>query len=129
MSQIVAIALGGSIGAVLRHLLSHQMYLRYGRDFPIGTFSVNIIGSFLMGFLGILLVEKMQVSVEIKTFFLVGLLGAFTTFSTFSLDAMALIQKGQNLKALVYMGSSVITCVFACWVGLIIAKQLFSSYP
>ncbi len=126
MSQIVAIALGGAIGAVLRHSLAHQMVLRFGRDFPIGTFSVNLIGSFLMGFLGILLIEKFHVSMEVKTFFLVGLLGSFTTFSTFSLDALNLIHKGQHLKALIYMGSSVVVCVVACWLGFILARQLIN---
>lgn len=124
MTQYFSIALGGALGAVLRQTVAHQMVLRFGRDFPIGTFTVNIIGSFLMGFLGILLIEKMNVSLEFKSFFLVGLLGAFTTFSTFSLDALNLIQKGQQFKALIYMGSSVFVCVLACWVGFILARQI-----
>lgn len=120
---MVAIAAGGAIGAALRHSVSSQVYHWMGRDFPYGTLTVNTLGSFLIGFLGILLVERFQVSVEVKVFLLVGILGAFTTFSTFSLDALVLIQKGQNLKALGYMLGSVLICVVSCWLGFLAAKQ------
>ncbi len=124
MSQIIAIAFGGALGAIMRHFVASQVYHWFGRDFPYGTLSVNVIGSFLMGFLGVFLIEKVQVSVEIRVFFLVGLLGAFTTFSTFSLDAFYLIQKGQNLRALGYMLGSVILCVIVCWLGFMLARQI-----
>ncbi len=124
MSQIIAIAFGGALGAVMRHFVASQVYHWFGRDFPYGTLSVNVIGSFLMGFLGVFLIEKVQVSVEIRVFFLVGLLGAFTTFSTFSLDAFYLMQKGQNLRALVYMLGSVIICISVCWLGFMLARQI-----
>ena len=82
MKQILAIAIGGAAGAVLRYWTSTGIYALVGRTFPYGTLVVNVAGSLLMGFLYVLLVERLALSVEWRAALLIGVLGAFTTFST-----------------------------------------------
>ena len=123
MNQLLAIAAGGSIGAVLRFLLSSQVYNGLGRDFPYGTIVVNIIGSLLMGLLYQLFLQRYSVSPELKAALLVGLLGAFTTFSTFSIETVLLLEQGNLFKAMMNVIVSVVVCIVATWVGLLIARQ------
>lgn len=123
MNQLLAIAVGGSIGSILRFLVSSQVYDGFGRDFPYGTVVVNVIGSLLMGLLYQLFLQRYFVSPEIKAALLVGLLGAFTTFSTFSIETVLLLEQGNLFKALMNVIVSVVFCVFATWAGLLIAKQ------
>ncbi len=123
LSQIFAIMLGGAMGAAMRYLVSNGIYALLGREFPYGTLAVNVLGSFLMGVLTVLLIERGEIDPLIKLAILVGFLGAFTTFSTFSLDTLALIQKGALSYAFLNMLVSVIICVLAVWLGMIIAKQ------
>ena len=123
LSQIFAIMIGGAMGAAMRYLVSNGVYSLLGRDFPYGTLAVNVIGSFLMGILTVLLVERGDVDPLLKLAILVGFLGAFTTFSTFSMDTLALIEKGALMVAFFNMMGSVIICVSAVWLGMIMAKQ------
>jgi CrcB protein len=122
--QIFAIMLGGALGAALRYLVSNGIYAVLGREFPYGTLAVNSIGSFLMGLLTVLLVERAEIDPLFKLAVLVGFLGAFTTFSTFSMDTLSLINDGALGRAFLNMLSNVIVCVFATWLGMVIAKQL-----
>ena len=124
MQQLLAIAGGGALGAVLRYGVSNSVYRLLGRDFPYGTLAVNILGSLLMGFLFVLFVERMMVSAEWRLGLLVGLLGAFTTFSTFSLEALALFDAGAPLKALLNIMASVVLCLVATWLGMIFGRQI-----
>ena len=119
-----AIAMGGALGAMARFAMSHQAYQFFGRDFAWGTLSVNVLGSFFMGFVAILLVEKFAVSTEWRAFIMVGFLGAFTTFSTFSYETMQYIEIGEMNKAILNIAVSVITCLVAVWLGLLAGKQL-----
>lgn len=123
MNQILGIMLGGAIGALLRYLISNGIYAWLGRGFPYGTLAVNVIGSFLMGVLTILLIEKGDVSEVLKLTLLVGFLGAFTTFSTFSMDTINLISQGQIVRACLNMLLNVGICVIAVWIGIITGKQ------
>ena len=123
MNQILGIMLGGAVGALLRYLISNGIYAWLGRGFPYGTLAVNVMGSFLMGMLTILLIEKGDVSEVLKVTLLVGFLGAFTTFSTFSMDTLNLINQGQILRAGLNMFLNVGICVIAVWIGIITGKQ------
>lgn len=124
MSQIMFIALGGAIGAVLRYLGSNAVYAWLGRGFPYGTLAVNVFGSLLMGFLAIVLIERMSNGPELRALLLIGLLGAFTTFSTFSLETLNLIGQGAIVKAGLNILASVLLCLGAAWLGTVIGRQL-----
>ena len=124
MNQLVYIALGGAFGAVMRYLASTGMHHLLGRGFPYGTLSVNIIGSLLMGFLFIVMIERSSLGAEWRALILVGFLGAFTTFSTFSMETINLLEDGAVLKALMNVMVSVITCLLATWLGVIIGRQI-----
>ncbi len=122
-----AIAMGGALGAVARFAMSHQVYQWFGREFAWGTLSVNVLGSFIMGFVAILLVDKLDASTEWRAFIMVGFLGAFTTFSTFSFETMQYIQIGEFNKAIFNMAISLITCLMAVWGGLMIGRYLLTT--
>ncbi|PCI68745.1 MAG: fluoride efflux transporter CrcB [Piscirickettsiaceae bacterium] len=124
MTQILAIAAGGSIGAVMRFLVSTGVHHWFGRGFPYGTLVVNVVGSLLMGLLYELFLQRLSVSPEIRAVLLVGFLGAFTTFSTFSIETINLIEQGYLVKAIANVLASVILCVLAAWCGLQMVRQL-----
>ncbi|VAX10632.1 Fluoride ion transporter CrcB [hydrothermal vent metagenome] len=124
MSQIFAIAAGGASGALFRYWVATGIYSLLGRGFPYGTLVVNVLGSLLMGFLYVLLLERMTTSPELRAGLLVGLLGAFTTFSTFSIETLNLIEQADYLKAVLNVLISVVACIGAAWLGLIIGRQL-----
>lgn len=124
MTQLVYIAAGGAIGALMRFWMSTSVYAVLGRGFPYGTLSVNVIGSFVMGILYVMLFERMDVNVELRAALIIGLLGAFTTFSTFSIETINLLESGELSKALLNILFSVSLCLIACWLGVIGARQL-----
>lgn len=124
MIQIVAIAAGGATGAVMRFWVSGWVYGWLGRDFPYGTLFVNVTGSLLMGILSVLLIERLSLTPEWRGVILIGFLGSFTTFSTFSIETLNLIEAGALGKAFVNMALSVVLCVGAAWVGVIVGRQL-----
>ena len=125
MSIYFAIALGGSLGAVSRYWVSTSTYSWLGNNFPYGTLMVNVTGSLVVGFLTVVLVQRFDVSDQVRLGLIVGFLGSFTTFSAFSMDTIHWIENGAVLKALAYVLVSVIACVLGAWAGLISAKQLF----
>jgi len=112
------------VGSVLRFMLSTSVHRLMGKDFPYGTLTVNVLGSLLMGFLFIMLVERQISSVELRSGILFGVLGAFTTFSSFSFETLALMESGDWVKALVNVFVSVSACLLATWIGLGIGRQL-----
>ena len=124
MTNLLAIAVGGAFGAVGRFASSQWIYGLLGRSFPYGTLFVNFIGSFVMGFLAILLIERIAAGPELRAFLLIGFLGSFTTFSTFSLETINLFSSGESLKAFINMLMSVFVCVTACWLGMILGRQI-----
>ena len=124
MTQIMAIAAGGAIGALLRYWTSVAVHSRLGSGFPYGTLVVNVIGSLLMGFLYIWLLERMSVGPAVRAFLTIGLLGALTTFSTFSVETLALLESGQPTKAALNVLLSVVICILAAALGIFAARQL-----
>ena len=124
MNQTLAIAAGGALGALLRFWVSSGVYAVLGRGFPYGTLAVNVLGSLAMGLLYILFIERLALGAEWRAFFLVGLLGAFTTFSTFSIETLTLIEQADYLKATANAVVSVVACVGAALVGVMLARQL-----
>ena len=125
MSQLIAVALGGSFGAVLRFLISNGVYQWLGRGFPYGTLVVNVIGSFLMGLLvEALILQRIAITLEYRAAILVGLFGSLTTFSTFSLETVYLIEQGNLGKAALNVGISLFACIFVVWLGLLAGRSL-----
>lgn len=123
MGQTLAIATGGAVGALLRFWSANWIYGVLGRGFPYGTLLVNVLGSLLMGFCYVWLVERSSLGPEWRALIMVGFLGAFTTFSTFSIETMNLLEGGAVLKALLNMVLSVTLCVAAAWLGLVAGRQ------
>ena len=124
MTQVLAIAAGGALGALMRYWVSTGIYSLIGRGFPWGTLVVNVLGSLLMGVLYVWLMERVSQSVEWRAFLLIGLLGAFTTFSTFSIETLNLLEAGQHIRAVLNAVVSVVLCVAAAWLGVVLARQL-----
>ena len=124
MSQLFAIAVGGAFGALMRFFVSTGTYLLLGRGFPYGTLVVNVLGSLLMGALFVVLSERLALGPEWRAGLLVGLLGAFTTFSTFSLETLVLLEEGRWLTASANVFLSVLLCLLATWIGLTLARHI-----
>ena len=126
MNQLLIIAFGGAAGAILRFLVSTGFYQWFGRGFPYGTLLVNVIGSFLMGLLTeTLVLQRITVALDYRAAILVGFIGAFTTFSTFSLETFYLLEQGQFSKAVLNVLISVSACLLAIWLGLLCGRGLF----
>ena len=124
MTQLLMVGAGGALGAIGRYLLSTWVYSLTGRAFPWGTLAVNLLGSLLIGFLSVWLLERMTLSTEMRALLMVGFLGAFTTFSTFSLETLLLLEEGAVARAGVNVAASVVICIFAAWMGTLIAKAM-----
>lgn len=117
MLSLLSIAAGGALGAVSRHGVNVAVSYWMAQPFPYGTLSVNILGSFLMGALIALFANVYNHAMEVKLFLTVGFLGGFTTFSTFSLDAMTLLERGDILAFGAYITASVVLSILAIFVG------------
>jgi len=123
MQMILSIAAGGALGAVTRHMVNKASFAWFGPGFPWGTLAVNVVGSFLMGvFIGWMAREG-TVSQELRAFLTVGFLGALTTFSSFSLDAVTLFERGATLQAAAYVAANVILALGALVLGLAIMRM------
>ena len=120
----VAVAAGGAAGALLRFWGSNWVHAHLGRGFPWGTLSINVLGSLLMGFLLIWLTERADLSPVWRHGLVVGLLGAFTTFATFSMETLKLLEDGELLRALANILANVVLCLGAAWVGVLLARSL-----
>lgn len=124
LPQILVIMLGGSLGALMRFIVSTSVTAKLGNNFPYGTLTVNVLGSFVMGFLAMFLVERMGLDPLLRLGIFVGFLGAFTTFSTFSMETLNLFEQGESLRALVNMFVSVVLSVLAVWLGVLAGKTI-----
>ena len=124
MTQLVFIAAGGATGALMRYWISNGIYAALGREFPYGTLAVNALGSLLMGFCYVFMIERMHVSAEWRAGLMIGLLGAFTTFSTFSIETLELLESGEAMKAGLNVLLSVTLCILGCWLGMLVGRNI-----
>jgi len=118
MKILLYIALGGALGAVSRYYVMTQAGHWLSLSFPYGTIIVNVLGSFILGVLTEIMALSWSVSPEIRAFLIVGILGSFTTFSTFSLDVLYLFERGQTTSAAVYIAASVVLAIVAFILGM-----------
>ena len=124
MVHWLAVAVGGALGAMGRYAVNGYIYPILDGRFPLGTLVVNVSGSLLMGIFYVVIVERGLLPTEMRDMLMVGLLGAFTTFSTFSLDALALWQNGHLALALVYILSNVLLCLIAISVAIWLTRLI-----
>jgi fluoride exporter len=124
MWTYIAIAIFGVLGCWARYGMTNLVQTIYGRDFPYATLSINIGGSFLMGFLFIETLERLTISPELRTGILTGFLGGYTTFSTFEMEIFLLVEQGAPIKAVLYLVLSVVLGFCAAFFGAYIARNL-----
>jgi CrcB protein len=122
--QLLAVAAGGATGAVMRWLMAAGIQRMAGGAFPWGTFAVNALGSFLLGFLFVWLIERSSASELMRLALTVGFLGAFTTFSTYSLESVRLLQEGAFTLAFGNIVGQVVICLLLAWLGVQAARVL-----
>ena len=121
---MIAVAAGGALGALLRLWVAQGVHALLGRGFPFGTLVVNVSGSLAMGIVYVLFFERFDIPPEWRAALIVGFLGAFTTFSTFSMDTLLLVQQGEHARAGMNVVLSVVLCLAGCWLGMSVARQL-----
>ncbi|MRH77177.1 fluoride efflux transporter CrcB [Spiribacter sp. C176] len=128
VNEWVAVASGGALGATLRFSVVMLADRVLPRGFPWGTLFVNVLGSAVIGVVFVLLIERGLLSPAWRSFLTIGLLGAFTTFSAFSLEAVSLLNTGEAGRAAVYVLASVMLCIAAAMVGMAIARGLITVF-
>ncbi len=124
--MILWVAAGGALGSAARYLVNVAAGRLLGPEFPWGTLTVNIAGSFVMGLMIALMALKMQVSQEVRAFLTTGILGGFTTFSAFSLDFAVLVERREAGLAALYVIASVALSLAAIFAGLKLGRALLS---
>ena len=126
MRLLIYAAAGGAIGTVARHLANVGFGRWLGAGFPWSTLFVNVVGGFLMGAVIEALALRFDGSLELRTFIATGILGGFTTFSAFSMDAVLLMQRGETVAAAVYIGASVVLSIVALLAGLWLTRLVLT---
>lgn len=120
--NVALVFLGGGIGAAARYGLQGLVYRFLPATFPYGTIAVNILGSFLIGFLMAFFEERFLVMPSLRVFLTIGVLGGFTTFSSFSYETVMLLRTGSYMLGGVNIVASVLTCLTATWIGMVLGK-------
>ena len=119
----LAVLVGGGIGALIRYIFA-SLVQKYVPNFPLGTFLINVSGAFAIGFLSVYLAETLNTPPSVRLLLITGVLGGYTTFSTFTLEGFGLLAEGQYLKALYYiLGTNILGFLFV-WLGRIIGERL-----
>ena len=124
MKTVMAIALGGALGAVARHFISHWSVVALGNGFPWGTLTVNVVGCFALGVVVEVMALVWSPAAEWRAFLTVGVLGAFTTFSAFALDISILHERGEMLQAILYVTVSVAGSIAATLAGMSLTRAV-----
>tara|TARA_R110000823_G_scaffold305166_3_gene427121 strand:- start:52926 stop:53303 length:378 start_codon:yes stop_codon:yes gene_type:complete len=124
MKYLLFVALGGASGAVSRHLLANWVHGLWEGKLPLGTLLVNLLGSFAIGIIYVLIVEKELLHPDWRGVLMVGFVGAFTTFSTFSLEAIGLFEAGHPGHAVAYMFASAVLCVVMAGIAMHLTRAV-----
>jgi fluoride exporter len=124
LKEILTVALGGAIGAVVRFSVAKMLQQEVLTFFPLGIFLVNISGCLLMGFLATLFMDIFAINQFWRLLLLVGFLGGYTTFSGFTIDVFNMLKYGMAFQAFAYVAASVILCLLATWIGIFFAGLL-----
>ena len=122
MTTYLLIALGGAAGAVLRYWVDTTVSRWTGATFPYGTLVVNLSGSFALGLLFAIVIERSLLPPELRPALMIGVLGAYTTFSTWMLESWRLVEDGAWLHALANIGGSALLGLGAVWLGIVIGR-------
>ena len=126
MNQLLLVAAGGGLGSVLRFLAGQGIQASLGKAFPYGTLFVNVSGSFAIGVLFVVIMERAMLPPEWRAFLIVGVMGGYTTFSSFSLETVSLLARGDFLKAGLNVLLSVALCLAATGLGIAAMRQVSS---
>jgi fluoride exporter len=125
MINTLFIFFGAGIGGIFRYWISNAIHWFLGHQFPYGTLIVNVSGCFLMGLLFVLIMERFNgIGPQLRSLLLIGLLGGYTTFSSFSIETINLFENGEWLRATLNILLSMILCIAATWVGVIGGRQV-----
>ena len=124
MQTVLFIAGFGALGCLTRYYMSSWVYALMGRGFPYGTFAVNIVGAFCIGFVMELSLRSTLISTNLRVGLTIGFMGGLTTFSTFSFETFKLLEDGQFTVALTNVLMSVFVCLLFTWLGIIVARQI-----
>ncbi|TWF54200.1 fluoride efflux transporter CrcB [Neorhizobium alkalisoli] len=125
MTNVVLVAVGGAIGSVFRYLVGVWAVRLFGPSFPWGTFAVNVIGSFFIGLMVEMIARRFNASAEMRVFIVTGIIGGFTTWSSFTLDTMVLLERGAALPAFAYLAGSLVISFAAIFAGLALGRAMF----
>ena len=125
MSKYLVVMLGGALGAVLRFIVATFVTRLYPATFPLGTFVINITGSFLIGLLMTLFLNRPGLHMNWRLFLVTGILGGYTTFSSFEWESLIGLRNGAEVVSFLYIGSSVVLGLAGAWLGLSIANRLW----
>lgn len=120
--QFLYVCLGGAIGTGARYAVLTWTQWQFGHALPIGTFMVNALGSFLIGFITSIALDTETISLDMRAVLTLGLCGGFTTYSAFSMDTVAYLQNGEFIKALVNTFLMLLACIIFCAGGIFLAK-------
>jgi CrcB protein len=121
-TKVLAVAMGGAIGAVLRFYVQNWSLGRLGASFPYGTMMVNLSGAFVIGFLMTVFLKHVHIAPAWRLFFVTGILGGYTTFSALTWETYALFEEGQAIQALFYMGASILGGMMTLLAGVFLGR-------
>ena len=127
MRQLLLVAGGGALGALARVGITAMVQQIWGVRFPVATLGINAMGSLVIGALYVLIAERGLLHPDWRSAAMVGFLGAFTTFSTFSLETVTLLESGRTADAFAYVIGSVLLCVGGAWCGIWLARMASSG--
>jgi len=123
LQNALFVFLGCGTGGLLRYWISNLSYLFLGRNFPYGTLIVNVSGSFLMGLFFVLIMERFNHTTILRSLLLIGFLGGYTTFSSFSIETLNMIESGNHFGAILNVFLTASLCLLGVWIGMVLGRQ------